>query len=58
MHYKGVSYEVIADAEYIRIREEINNPEINQEVMKLEKALELLSTHRNLMKRGADSTLG
>ena len=35
---RGVSYEVIADAEYIRIREEINNPEINQEVMKLEKA--------------------
>jgi hypothetical protein len=35
---RGVSYEVITDAEFVRIREEINNPEINQEAVKLEKA--------------------
>jgi hypothetical protein len=35
---RGVSFEVISDAEFIRIREEIADPEVNQEVMKLEKA--------------------
>lgn len=35
---RGVSFEVISDAEFIRIREEISDPEVNQEVMKLEKA--------------------
>lgn len=34
---RGVSYEIISDAEFDRIRLEISDPEINQEVMKLEK---------------------
>jgi hypothetical protein len=35
---RGVTYEVISDGEFDRIRSEISNPEVNQEVMKLEKA--------------------
>ena len=35
---RGITYELISDGEFNRIRAEINNPEINQEVMKLEKA--------------------
>lgn len=35
---RGVSYEVISDAEWISIRNEIANPEVNQEVVKLDKA--------------------
>ncbi len=35
---RGVSYEVITNAEFVRIRSEISNPEVNQEAVKLEKA--------------------
>jgi hypothetical protein len=35
---RGVSFEIIPDSEFDRIRAEISNPEVNQEVMKLEKA--------------------
>ncbi len=35
---RGVSYEIIADAEFARIQREIADPEVNMEVMKLEKA--------------------
>ncbi len=35
---RGVKYKVIADAKFIGIREEIADPEMNQEVIKLEKA--------------------
>jgi hypothetical protein len=35
---RAVSYEVIADAQYQKIKSDIANPEINQEVVKLEKA--------------------
>lgn len=35
---RGVSYEVISDASWINIRNEIANPEVNQEAVKLEKA--------------------
>lgn len=35
---RGVSYEVIPDAEFLRIRELIADPETNQEAIKLEKA--------------------
>jgi hypothetical protein len=35
---RGVSYEVISDAQWLSIREDISNPEVNQEVVKLEKA--------------------
>ncbi len=35
---RGVTYEVISDATWIQIRSEISNPEVNQEVVKLEKA--------------------
>ncbi len=35
---RGVSYEVISAAEFLRIKDEIANPEVNQEVVKLEKA--------------------
>ncbi|MEP7196960.1 MAG: asparagine synthetase B [Saprospiraceae bacterium] len=35
---RGVSYEVISDAEFERIKLEISNQEINQDVVKLEKA--------------------
>nr|MBP9193461.1 asparagine synthetase B [Saprospiraceae bacterium] len=35
---RGVTYEVIPDAEFLRIRELIADPETNQEAIKLEKA--------------------
>ena len=35
---RGVSFEVISDAQWISIREGISNPELNQEAIKLEKA--------------------
>ncbi len=35
---RGVKYQVIADAQFLKIREEISNPEVNKEVVKLEKA--------------------
>jgi hypothetical protein len=35
---RGVSYEILADVQYNIIISEVSNPEINQEVMKLEKA--------------------
>jgi hypothetical protein len=35
---RNISYEVIPNGEFARIREEIANPEVNMEVMKLEKA--------------------
>ncbi len=35
---RGVTYEVISDAQWISIREGISNPELNQEAIKLEKA--------------------
>ncbi|HRO74377.1 MAG TPA: asparagine synthetase B, partial [Saprospiraceae bacterium] len=35
---RGVSYNVISDAQWISIRNDIANPEINQEAVKLEKA--------------------
>ena len=35
---RGVSYNVITDAQWISIRNEIANPELNQEAVKLEKA--------------------
>lgn len=35
---RGVSFEIISDAEFDRIKSEIGNPEVNQELMKLEKA--------------------
>ncbi len=35
---RGVSYEIIPDAEFARIQQEIADPEVNMEVMKLEKA--------------------
>lgn len=38
MKIRGVSYEVISNAQFANIREEIANPEINQEVIKLQQA--------------------
>ncbi|MEO6190974.1 MAG: asparagine synthetase B, partial [Saprospiraceae bacterium] len=35
---RGVNFEVITDAEFERIKAEIGNPEVNQDVIKLEKA--------------------
>ena len=35
---RGVSYEIIADAQYSAIISEISNPEVNMEIVKLEKA--------------------
>lgn len=35
---RGVTYQVISDAQWINIRNEISNPEVNQEAVKLEKA--------------------
>lgn len=35
---RGVSYEVIADVQYTGILNQINNPEVNMELVKLEKA--------------------
>ncbi len=35
---RGVSYEIIADAQAVGIKDEIANPEINMEVVQLEKA--------------------
>jgi len=35
---RGVSYQIISDAQWINIRQSISNPEVNQEAVKLEKA--------------------
>ncbi len=35
---RGVSYQVISNAQFANIRTEISNPEVNQEVIKLEQA--------------------
>ena len=35
---RGVSYEIIADAQFVKIREEIANQEVNMDAIKLEKA--------------------
>jgi hypothetical protein len=35
---KGISYEVISDAQYASIKEQIANPEVNRDIVKLEKA--------------------
>lgn len=35
---RGVTYKVITDGEFAKIQEEISDPEVNMEVMKLEKA--------------------
>jgi len=35
---RGVTYQVITDAQWVSIRETISNPEVNQEAIKLEKA--------------------
>ncbi len=35
---RNVSYKVITDGEFLQIREKISNPEVNQEVVKLEQA--------------------
>ena len=35
---RNVSYKVITDGEFLQIRERISNPEVNQEVVKLEQA--------------------
>jgi hypothetical protein len=35
---RGVTYQVVSDGEWIGIRNEISNPEVNQEAIKLEKA--------------------
>ena len=35
---RGVTYQVISDAQWVNIRNEISNPEVNQEAVKLEKA--------------------
>lgn len=38
---RGVSYEIIADGQFNSILEEIGNPEVNMEAMRLEKAPEI-----------------
>lgn len=35
---RGISYKIISDGEFANIRQEIANPEVNQDVIKLEKA--------------------
>jgi hypothetical protein len=35
---RGVTYQVISDAQWLSIRNDISNPEVNQEAVKLEKA--------------------
>src|SRR5687767_10082653 len=35
---RGVSYEVLADGQYTKIQAEIANPEINMDIVKMEKA--------------------
>ncbi len=35
---RGVSFEVIADVQYAAIQQEISNPEVNQDIVKLQKA--------------------
>lgn len=35
---RGISYEVISDAQFNQIKQEISNPEVNMDVVKLEKA--------------------
>jgi len=35
---RGVSYEVLADGQYTKIQAEIANPEVNMDIVKMEKA--------------------
>ncbi|MFN8329670.1 MAG: hypothetical protein U0T81_00375 [Saprospiraceae bacterium] len=49
---RGVSFEVITDAEFERIKMEIANPEVNQEVMKLEKAPKIAVYSPELNEKG------
>ena len=49
---RNVSYEIITNAEFSRIREEIADPEINMEVMKLEKAPKIAVYSPDFNERG------
>jgi len=49
---RNVSYEIISNAEFGRIREEIANPEVNMEVMKLEKAPKIAVYTPDFSQRG------
>ncbi len=49
---RGVSYKVIPNAQFEKIRADIGNPEINQEVIKLEKAPKIAVYTPNFNSRG------
>ena len=55
---RGVSYEVIPDGEFLRIRELIADPETNQEAIKLEKAPKIAVYTLITTKRQSNSALG
>jgi len=49
---RNVSYEIISNAEFGRIRQDIANPEVNMEVMKLEKAPKIAVYTPDFSQRG------
>jgi hypothetical protein len=51
---RDVSYEIIADAQFAAIRNEIANPEVNQDVIKLEKAPKIAVYSPTKNERGED----
>lgn len=50
---RGVSYEIIPNAKFAAIRQEISNPEVNQEVIKLESAPKIAVYTPDFNARGA-----
>jgi hypothetical protein len=51
---RDVSYQVIANGEFERIRAEISNPEVNQDVIKLEKAPRIAVYTPDMNERGEE----
>jgi hypothetical protein len=51
---RNVTYEIIADAQFAAIRNEIANPEVNQDVIKLEKAPKIAVYSPTKNERGED----
>lgn len=49
---RGVTYEVISNSQFAKLREDIANPELNQEVIKLEQAPKIAVYSPNLNDRG------
>jgi hypothetical protein len=56
---RGISYEILPDAQFNKILQDISNPEVNMEAMKLEKAPKDCGIHTRFQRPGRkDSALG